>query len=78
MVRAGTAKRTGARRYALVQPVPPSSSKIDPCSLKSRDMHVVVGLSKPSLEEYERLKGWGFLVPKPKQCTVGKRPLRSA
>jgi hypothetical protein len=41
-------------------------------------MHVVVGLSKPTLEEYERLTGWGFLVPKPKQFTVGKRLLRSA
>jgi hypothetical protein len=48
MVRAGTATRTGARRYTLVQPVRPSSSKIDPCSLRSRDMHVVVGLSKPT------------------------------
>jgi hypothetical protein len=78
MVRAGTAKRTGARRYTLIQPVPPSSSEIDPCSLKSRDMHVVVGLSKLTLEEYERLTGWGLLVPKPKQFTVGKRLLSLA
>jgi len=78
MVRAGTARKSGARRYTLIEPVPPSNSETDPCSLKPRDMSIVAGLAKPTLEEYERLTGWGFLVPKPKQFTVGKRLLSLA
>lgn len=82
MVREGTARKirtkNGKRHWVLVEPVRPSNSGLDAPCLKPRDTHVVVGLSKPTLEQYERLKGWGFSVPKPKQYRAGKRLLRSA
>jgi hypothetical protein len=49
MVRDGTARKIGTkkgkRHWVLVEPVHPSNADRDTCALKTRDMHVVVGLS---------------------------------
>jgi hypothetical protein len=69
MAERGTARCQRARgrktnRYHLVVPVAPSNSSESMPMLTVSDMRAVAGLCIPTVDQAERLEGWGFHVPK--------------
>lgn len=69
MVADGTAKRRGPHRYYMVAKVMPSGSKESSPMLRERDTSIVARLARPTIEEVERLQGWGFNVRMPTAST---------
>lgn len=80
MTERGTARCQRARgrktnRYTLVAPVKPSNSSESMPMLTVSDTRAVAGLSIPTVEQAERLAGWGFQVPKA-SCDTCERFVR--
>jgi hypothetical protein len=63
-VRIGGQRRTGRHRYRQVLPVAPSNSSESMPMLTVSDTRAVAGLCIPTVDQAERLEGWGFHVPK--------------
>jgi hypothetical protein len=64
MVREGTARRNG-HKYTLISHPHPSNSEETAPSLMKYDTMVVASGGAPTIEEFERLVGWGFHVSRP-------------
>jgi hypothetical protein len=55
-------KWTGTHKYRMVVPVQPSNSEDSMAELNAGDSRVAAGLFTPTVEQAERLHGWGFHV----------------
>jgi hypothetical protein len=66
MVGQGAARRRRSHTYSFVAPIHPSSSSETAPSLMVHDTMVVASGSAPTIEDFERLFGWGFRVEKPR------------
>jgi hypothetical protein len=60
---------TGTHKYRMVVPVTPSNSEDSMAELNAGDSRVAAGLFTPTVEQAERLHGWGFHV-KQAMCEV--------